>query len=333
MIRGGHARLIQTVTKIIASVTLRAEWKHVHAYVRMQIDDPALNGQCSQYIANASSMHLKICTDLDDYALEAHTYNSSGLCACGYQRPPKMYTLSVDYKGDGNFYTMKKAENTAVSVTAAAFANKEMSEFLYWNYRYSDQGEWMFLSQDRCVTFTVDSDMQVKAVYENLDKKGQYARLTTKRYGTDGVLFQLNYLLPENWTVVDAGVMGGYNSMVRYFRIVDEMWGNVQCALWDNNAIDDLGAGTVLERMYSGVAMNVNGYSREGWAHAKVLGTSGRAILVHNKISSANGDRIYYGIGYVQCKDPNGRLHHYVVGPMTATYNDPEHTELGEWFN
>ena len=89
----------------------------------------------------------------------------------------------------------------------------------------------------------------------------------------------------------------------------------------------------MLERMYSGVAMNVNGYSREGWAHAKVLGTSGRAILVHNKISSANGDRIYYGIGYVQCKDPNGRLHHYVVGPMTATYNDPEHTELGEWFN
>lgn len=219
-------------TPITADLQLEAQWKHVHSYTCYRIS--TFGNALAAYAEYDSAIHVAIC-GCNDIQLMAHEFDSSGKCACGYQKPgaPDV-TLNISYgQWSSETYTekMKGMPETAkqgqeVSICAPdAWGDLQFSK---WQYS-TDNSTWYDLTADAYVSFLIPATMYVRALYVNpvtvpqVDLSArQYDDHTVvngKTYTMDNILFQMNYKLPDGYTFVDAGIRLGDNAGISYYEL------------------------------------------------------------------------------------------------------------------
>ena len=219
-------------TPITADLQLEAQWKHVHSYTCYRIS--TFGDALAAYAEYDSAIHVAIC-GCNDIQLMAHEFDSSGKCACGYQKPgaPDV-TLNISYgQWSSETYTekMKGMPETAkqgqeVSICAPdAWGDLQFSK---WQYS-TDNSTWYDLTADAYVSFLIPATMYVRALYVNpvtvpqVDLSArQYDDHTVvngKTYTMDNILFQMNYKLPDGYTFVDAGIRLGDNAGISYYEL------------------------------------------------------------------------------------------------------------------
>ena len=219
-----------TSTKITADLELTAQWKHVHAYGCIQIGAvPAL----SKYAAYAPYLHIKVC-GCGDVALEAHSLNSDGVCACGYGNSgatPTSATLKVSYVRQSDNHTMMAelpetvAADSEVSVSAPGqWGNLTFSK---WQYKAEGDTDWTDAAAYKMMSFAIPGNMEMRALYVN-DTTVPEVSMSATTYLTkaanlegeyNSILFQMNYKLPDGYTYVDAGVRSGDNAGISYYEL------------------------------------------------------------------------------------------------------------------
>ena len=322
-------------TAITNDLTLRAEWKHVHSYVCLPLDHPVFDGAFSEYVdaGYGDYLHIKLCTDVDDYDVESHTYDSNGKCACGAVRGLTMVTLTKTI--DGEATTTQVARNSVVSL--AAPQSKNGKQFTRW--QYFDGSDWRNLSTSTCTAFVIPATMQVRAVYE-----GSYAELNVESFDYKGnIAFYFSYKVPTGYTVVDGGILTGNNShlrymlaktpedgydlsvsgMVQYFVDIPGPTAPVTYEVAKNSAVDQFGAGKIAKKMYMEEAVNVSGSSNPIFKRVSSLGRAGTAAIA---VNSSADNIYYYGMGYVICKAPNGSYVVFSTDAIAATGGNPNHS-------
>ena len=322
-------------TAITGDLMLRAQWKHVHSYVCLPLDHPMFDGAFSEYVdaGYGDYLHIKLCTDVDDYDVESHAYDSNGKCACGAVRGLTMVTLTKTI--DGEATTTQVARNSVVSL--AAPQSKNGKQFTRW--QYFDGSNWRNLSTSTCTAFVIPATMQVRAVYE-----GSYAELNVESFDYKGnIAFYFSYKVPTGYTVVDGGILTGNNShlrymlaktpedgydlsvsgMVQYFVDIPGPTAPVTYEVAKNSAVDQFGAAKIAKKMYMEEAVNVSGSSNPIFKRVSSLGRAGTAAIAVN--SSAN-NIYYYGMGYVICKAPNGSYVVFSTDAIAATGGNPNHS-------
>ena len=224
-------------TNITADLTLVAQWKHVHSYKYYKLDDKELNGMFNGYDKYIKHLHLRYC-GCGDYKLEAHSFDSSGKCVCGYQKATASTEVTVDIsygKLEGGQYKKlmmegqkKKKLNEKVSIYAPAELDTLLA-FDKWQYRMDvnkdgtindSDGDWNDLSTSPMGCFAVPGKIELRALYKNPVTKPQI-ELFTRKYDRT-IVFQMNYKLPDGYTYVDSGVRGGDNAQISYYRMVEK---------------------------------------------------------------------------------------------------------------
>lgn len=222
-------------TPITADMGLTAQWKHVHTYTCYRI---TLFPNLAQYHKNDSSVHVAVC-GCRDARLEAHAFDASGKCACGYQKPePQPVNLDISYVKDidksvlykGLPQPMYPKQGDEVIISAPDGIN----EFVFTKWQYStDKGQtWDDLAATTEVGFIIPCDLKVRALYISTVMKPQ-VELSARAYEqevqvgnstkkADNILFQMNYKLPDGYTFVDAGVRLGDNDGIVYYELKEK---------------------------------------------------------------------------------------------------------------
>lgn len=220
-------------TPITADLELTAQWKHEHSYSCYQISD--FGDSLAKYQKYASAVHIAVC-GCEDVELVAHEFDSNGKCACGYQIPTSdNATLEISYgQLTGGSYTAKMLgvpetakKNQEVSIYAPAMWGNNL-EFSKWQYS-TDGTNWYDLTADAYASFLIPCNMQVRALYVNpvtVPQVELFARpyddqavVDGKTYTMDNMLFQMNYKLPDGYTLEDAGIRMGDNGGISYYFI------------------------------------------------------------------------------------------------------------------
>ena len=100
---------------------------------------------------------------------------------------------------------------------------------------------------------------------------------------------------------------------------------DVRFAYKKGNAIDALGKDTLRNKMFSGEAVNISGYSDVTITRPSVLGKNGNANVAYSAdaINRDNGEFYYYAMGCLLCKDANGETRVVLTDPISATKNNP----------
>ena len=219
-------------TPITADLELNAQWKHEHSYSCYQISD--FGDSLAKYQKYASAVHIAVC-GCEDVELVAHEFDSNGKCACGYQKPaPPEVKLNVSYGTmSGSNYTEKMAgmpetakQGEEVSVYApTTWGGLEFSKWVY----STDGTNWYDLTADAYASFIIPATMYVRALYVNpvtvpqvdlsARKYDDQAVVDGKTYTMDNMLFQMNYKLPDGYTLEDAGIRMGDNNGISYYFI------------------------------------------------------------------------------------------------------------------
>lgn len=221
-----------TGTKITADLELTAQWKHVHAYGYIQIG--AVPSLATKYAKYAPYLHIKIC-GCGDVDLEAHSLNSDGVCACGYDgksdSTPTTATLDVSYVRQSDNHTMMAelpetvVADSEVSVSAPGkWGNLTFSK---WQYKAEGDTGWTDAGAYKMMSFVIPGNMEMRALYVNATAVPEVSMSATTYATTaanmDGefnsILFQMNYRLPDGYTYVDAGVRSGDNAGISYYEL------------------------------------------------------------------------------------------------------------------
>ena len=334
---GGQARRLSAGTafdfnntEIINNLTLKAEWKHVHSYVCLPLDHAAFDGAFADYYDYKGQLHIKICTSMDDYSVEAHRF-VNGKCACGASIFDNKVTLTKIIDNESS--TMQAIQNSVVSISAPSTKNSK--QFTKWQYS-TDGSNWSDLTANPYVAFTIPSNLQAKAVYN-----GSEVKQTVESFLYNGNLaFQFTYSVPKDMTVVDAGLLIGNNSHIGYmnakqltanvsgmsdlmFPYIPEVEMPIHYDPATDDAVAKFGAQKVAQKMFREEALNVSGKSNPIFKKCAVLGKTGTAALAIN--TSAN-NIYYYGMGYVICKNSSGNLVVFMTNAISATKGNPNHT-------
>ncbi|MBO4693671.1 MAG: leucine-rich repeat protein [Clostridia bacterium] len=224
----GRGSAFDTSTPITADLELTARWKHIHSYTYYKIS--YFGDLLEDYLSYESILHIKIC-DCDDLAFEAHSFDSSGKCSCGYRKLPETVTLKISYgKWDGMTYTPRMAEadrkvvkGQEVSVYAPGNLGPDM-KFSKWQYS-TDGSTWKDLASYTMVGFVIRADMQLRALYTNTVTKPQISMSATtypvmvEGFELNSILLQMDYQLPDGYYYVDSGVKASDNIGIAYYEM------------------------------------------------------------------------------------------------------------------
>lgn len=315
-------------TEIINDLELKAEWKHVHSYVYLQLSDPVFGGAFNDMLEYAPYVHVKLCTSMDDYCSEAHKFDSNGRCVCGATKPTPTVTLqkTIDNAVESTTQVIK---NSVVSISAPQTKNSK--QFTKW--QYYNGSSWVDLSKNTYTAFVIPTDLEVKAVYS-----GNAAELSVESFNYKGnIAFYFSYKVPNGYTVVDGGILYGNNAHIRYMdakQLVANVSGMADIMFpyipsvempvhYDpakDNAAAKFGAQTIANRMFAEQAVNVSGKSTPLFKKLPSFGKSGSTAIA---INSSGSNIYYYGMGYVICKAPNGQYAVFMTDAIAATKANP----------
>ena len=306
-------------TLIINDLTLKATWKHVHSYAYFQIDDPKYQSSLAAYQDYKAYVHVRACANCNSCTLEAHSYDSSGKCVCGAVKPPEPAVLATYI--DGQLTSTTKTYK-GVEVTIDAPEIKDDKSFVKWQYKSIDGGTTYDLTTDPYASFILPANLAVNAVYE----KWTTPQIFLSAYPQGGnLVFSMKYTVPDDWTIADAYIISGNNYDLRYMDV--NVFGpcDVRFAYKKGNAIDALGKDTLRNKMFSGEAVNISGYSDVTITRPSVLGKNGNANVAYSAdaINRDNGEFYYYAMGCLLCKDAGGETRVVLTDPISATKNSP----------
>ena len=198
-------------TKITENITLQATWKHVHSYVNVplsKVNDLMPGTLPQEYITKYGQyLHFSICSLADEFHFEGHTFDKNGKCVCGAERPVEEVTLQETY-GDLNMVIQSKPKKDSEVILNAPVMDTK--QFVKWEYRSLNGSTWHDLVSTPVVGFIIPDSLRVHAVYESLTEP----KLTLKaeRYSTDGLLFTMQYALPQGWKATNARL---YNELCK----------------------------------------------------------------------------------------------------------------------
>ena len=340
-------------TKLTADITLQAAWKHVHAYAYIpltKINDVIPNALSEANVAEYNTyMHFVMCSLVDDYYFEAHEFNKDGKCACGYTKPTSTaVTLEETYgnRNAGLIVISNPAKDSEVTLAAPSIGT---NQFVKWEYRSLNGTTWKDLASSPVAGFIIPGSLRVNAVYEKLT--APQLTLQAEHYGDDGLLFTMQYMLPNGCKATNAAVVYGDNHMLRYMEIVRASTPLVTLELTDpflgipipgtqidigtydegtyyydreDNLLSETGDYVLLrDKMINGKAVNIQGNNEASSKKAQSLGqTSGYAYNGLTGVKDENsGNHYFYGLGYVEYTDANNSEHMAAVGPIAVTYN------------
>lgn len=333
-------------TKITENITLQATWKHVHSYVNVplsKVNDLMPGTLPQEYITKYGQyLHFSICSLADEFHFEGHTFDKNGKCACGAERPVEEVTLQETY-GDLNMVIQSKPKKDSEVILNAPVMDTK--QFVKWEYRSLNGSTWHDLVSTPVVGFIIPDSLRVHAVYESLTEP----KLTLKaeRYSTDGLLFTMQYALPQGWKATNAAVVYGDNHMLRYMKVVrsNTSWysitepffgieiasaGTFDSATYYYDREDNILAknknknkAALRNKILNGEAVNIPGYHEASYKKAQSLGqTSGYAYGGLTGVKNENnGDHYFYVLGLVEYTDASGSAHMVAVGPIAVTYN------------
>ncbi len=361
-------------TPITADLGLTAQWKHEHDYTCFQISD--LGEAMTRYQNYNHAVHIAACA-CNHLELQAHTFDASGRCDCGYEMPkPSKVTLNVSYgQWSGGTYTEKMQglpeevwQNQEVSISAPA--NWGSLQFQKWQFQDYD-GLWLDLTADAYASFLIPATMYVRALYVNPVTEPQVelsarqhddqAEVDGKTYTMDNVLFQMNYRLPDGYSMVDAGIRMGDNGGISYYELKERTYTmDAECkaigvgictvtsilsgsintfdasasekyyAERENSVLDEMSATTLAEYMMQSKPVNVEKYPPIYWeANAPTKAMSGSICTTPplRFIQKNNGQHWIYGIGYLKYKDPQGNVKTICTDALPTTRdNIPDYT-------
>ena len=219
-----------TDTPITANLKLTARWKHVHSYSCFQISE--FGEALADYQSYAGTLHVEVCSCMD-VALKAHSFDSNGKCACGYEKPqPTEFTLEVSYQKWVNGaceQTIKempttKKRNQVVSVYAPDIYG-DLYKFSKWEYSTDGGNTWRDLTADSLASFKIPCNAKLRAIYTNpttapqVDLSARHYLDHAEGYDWDNVVFHMDYKLPDGYSIVDAGVRLGDNAGISYYEL------------------------------------------------------------------------------------------------------------------
>lgn len=219
-------------TPITESLTLKAEWKHVHNYGYYALNAHVFDGAFDKYCNSQNdkyllpSLHVKVCGSWDDYKIEAHHFDETGKCAdCGYQKEVKYVT--VVNLSENSLEGKQYVKGSSITVTAPE--KKDNKVFDFWCYAVDDNTNYSMFSKSRSVTFTVPENdpMQKVTVYpvykvqqqpvENINQANIQWHVSKVKNNTE-LQFVMCYDLPKGWVARDFCLRYGNNDDIRYFR-------------------------------------------------------------------------------------------------------------------
>ena len=224
-------------TKITDDLILKAKWKHVHSYSCYQLDDTIFGDAFDDYVARyKSKLHVRLC-GCWNYSLESHSFDSNGVCACGYSKSgSSAATMKVSYgqwvEGTKTYTVrMRNADKTAVKgqeVSVYAPGRIDNLEFSKWQYSTDSGQSWDDLTASTMVSFIIPCNVELRALYVNPVTQPTIT-LSASRYANahlDGfayplasVIYHMDYKLPDGYTLLDAGVRLGDNAGISYYTL------------------------------------------------------------------------------------------------------------------
>ena len=217
-------------TGITSDLELNAQWKHVHSYTSVPLNYSGFNGALDAYSSYLPYLHVDFC-GCNDLRVVSHTFNEGGVCTgCGYTKPGATEAkLQVFYWKNGESQKwMAERERTAKigdEVNVSAYWQIDDYQFSKWQYSVDNGQTWNDLAATTMVGFIIPRSMQVRALYVNTITEPQLS-LSARNYVTqaqgynwDSVLFQMEYKLPDGYTLVDAGVRMGDNNGISYYEM------------------------------------------------------------------------------------------------------------------
>ena len=321
---------------IINNLSLKAKWRHVHAYVCLQLDNPVFGGAFADYYGYKGQLHIKLCTSVDDYSVEAHSF-VNGKCACGASVLDNKVTLT-EYVGSTSSAT-KAVKNSVVSI----FAPQKQGAQVFSKWRYSadttngQNGTWYDLSAMRGVAFAIPANMSVKAVYEAEPFK---LTINSFKYDSTHVAFQFNYSVPDGFTVVDGGLMIGDNVRMKFWDCTLNLYilGHVREPSL-RNAVKVFGGGTIANNMLNYQTINQPGVATPIKKALTAFGKTGTLALAwepydragyKNAIRAGQENENYYqekyptyAMGYIICKNKQGGYVGFMTNAISATLENP----------
>ena len=336
-----------TTTSLTNSITLKASWKHVHSYAYIPLSklNNVIPGALTQeYIDTYGPyLHFRLCSLADDFYFEGHTYDKNGKCVCGAVRPIPEVTLEQTYgdRDSAKIFQSKPKQNSTVILSAPSMGT---DKFVKWEYRSLNGSTWRDLASSPVAGFIIPDNMRVNAVYEKLSTPK--LKLQAERYSSDGLLFTMQYVLPEGWEAKNAAVIYGDNHMLRYMTVsrIELSHSAVALPIFGDIPGTELGTmgkdiryydredsilanssnkSPLRAKMLNGQAVNIPGYNEAICKKAQSLGqTSGYAYGGLTGVKNTNeGNHYFYALGFIEYTDADNSNHMAVVGPIAVTYN------------
>lgn len=354
-------------TPITDDLELDAQWKHVHSYTCVPLN--YFGNALEDYFGYLPYIHVKFC-GCADVKLEAHTFQNGVCTGCGYKKSGTTdeVTLTVSYWKDGasptkwmNGETKNAKKNTEVTVDA--FDQIGTFVFSKWQYSTDSGAHWYDLAAATMVGFIIPCSMEVRAIYIPTINEPQI-ELSARNYVTeaqgynwDSVLFQMNYKLPEGYTLIDAGVRMGDNNGISYYELKERTYtmdgeakaigvgicvvtsildGGVNTfegsasekyyAERENSVLDEYSAETLADYMMKSKPVNVEKYPPIYWeAKAETKGQTGsvNTLTPLRFIQKNNGNHFIYGVAWMTYKAPNGVTGTLYTKAIPVTRNNP----------
>ena len=308
---------------IINNLRLLAIWKHVHAYVCLQLDDQIFEEAFKDYYGYKDQLHIKLCTRWDSYWVEAHNF-VNGKCACGAVKATPKVTLTKTV--DGTTSKLTVIQNQVISISAPTVSNNK--KFARWEY--SGNGtNWYTLTTNSYTAFSVPQDMYVRAVYEP-----EKVTVSVQSLLYEGRLaFYFSYSVPDGWKVIDGGILTGYNQNLCYTEIKYTERTVPYYLASTANAVSKFGAATVGERIFQGQAISGGGTPSPDFRRPSVLGKTASCATTYpaSMIANYNGNFYLYGVGYIVCQKPDGSKMGYKTDAIWASKNSPDHITSKVW--
>lgn len=325
--------------KIINNLSLKAKWKHVHSYVCLPLDHSTFDGAFADYYGYKGQLHIKLCTSMDDYCAEAHSF-VNGKCACGASITDNKVKLTK--KVGGTTSESNVVKNSIVSITAPEKQSNQT--FSKWQYSTND-ATWYDLTTMRGVAFAIPASMSVKAVYEQDRFK---LTMNSFKYDSSHVAYQFNYSVPDGFTVVDGGLMLGDNVRMRFWDCTLNLFflgSSREPSLRD--AVKVYGGGTVANKMVNYQTINEPGSAKPIKKALKTFGKTGTVALawqpldlegykaaLKTKYVNDNFNQAKYptyAMGYIVCKDNRtGGYVGFMTNAISATLESPTHSDVTE---
>ena len=329
--------------KIINDLSLKAKWKHVHSYACLQLDNAIFGGAFEDFYDYKGQLHIKLCTSMDDYSVEAHSF-VNGKCACGASILDDKVTLTKYVGAEPSGVSVVK--NSIVAVTAPEKQDRQI--FSKWQYSADttdgQDGTWTDLSPMRGVAFAVSADLSVKALYENDRFK---LTINSFKYDSTHVAFQFNYSVPDGFTVVDGGLMIGDNVRMKFWDCTIKSFLGNQYEPSLRDAVNVYGGGMIANKMFNYQTINEPGLATPIKKALKTFGKTGTVALAWQPYTSdgykdaiRSGVKVKgydqakyptYAMGYIVCKDnSSGGYAIFATNAISATLESPTHSNVTE---